>query len=57
MRNLFVFRTGLNSGGEQYNRKLSDILFVQQDISSKVSEQLRLKLTGEEKKEDPEQLH
>jgi serine/threonine-protein kinase len=36
--------------GQQYNRKLSDILTVQQDISRQVSEQLRLKLTGEEKK-------
>jgi tetratricopeptide (TPR) repeat protein len=36
--------------GQQYNRKLSDILQVQQDISRQVSEQLRLKLTGEEKK-------
>jgi eukaryotic-like serine/threonine-protein kinase len=35
--------------GQQYNRKLSDILQVQQDISRQVSEQLRLKLTGEEK--------
>jgi serine/threonine protein kinase/Tfp pilus assembly protein PilF len=36
--------------GQQYNRKLADILQVQQDISKQVSEQLRLKLTGEEKK-------
>lgn len=36
--------------GQQYNRKFSDILQVQQDISRQVSEQLRQKLTGEEKK-------
>src|SRR5262245_60300785 len=36
--------------GQQYNRKLSDILQVQQDISRQVSEQLRQKLSGEEKK-------
>jgi len=34
--------------GEQYNRKLTDILAVQQEISREVSENLRLKLTGEE---------
>jgi TolB-like protein/Tfp pilus assembly protein PilF len=34
--------------GEQYNRKLSDLLFVQQEISREVSEKLRLRLTGEE---------
>jgi eukaryotic-like serine/threonine-protein kinase len=36
--------------GQQYNRKLADILAIQQDISKRVSEELRLKLTGEEKK-------
>ena len=34
--------------GEQYNRKLTDILAVQQEISREVSEKLRLKLTGAE---------
>ncbi|MEP6706716.1 MAG: protein kinase [Pyrinomonadaceae bacterium] len=34
--------------GEQYNRKLSDLLFVQQEISREVAEKLRLRLTGEE---------
>ena len=34
--------------GEQYNRKLTDILVVQQEISREVSEKLRLKLTGAE---------
>ncbi len=36
--------------GQQYNRKLADILDVQRDISKRISEQLRLKLSGEEEK-------
>lgn len=36
--------------GEQYNRKLSDILNLQTEISKEISEQLRIKLSGEEKK-------
>ena len=36
--------------GEQYNRRLSDILTVQQEIANEISEKLRLKLTGEEKR-------
>jgi len=35
--------------GQQYNRKLADILSVQEDISREISEKLRLRLTGEEK--------
>ena len=35
--------------GEQYNRKLADILSVQEDISREISEKLRMRLTGEEK--------
>src|SRR4030095_10775720 len=34
--------------GEQYDRKLSDLLYVQQEIAREVSEKLRLRLTGEE---------
>src|SRR5205814_8064785 len=34
--------------GEQYNRKLTDVLAVQQEISREVSNKLRLKLSGEE---------
>jgi TolB-like protein/predicted Zn-dependent protease len=34
--------------GEQYNRKISDLLAVQEEISSEISNKLRLKLTGEE---------
>jgi eukaryotic-like serine/threonine-protein kinase len=37
--------------GEQYRRKMSDIATVQDDIASDISGQLRLKLTGDEKKQ------
>lgn len=37
--------------GEQYNRKLSDILAVQQEIKREISEKLRLKLTSAEEKQ------
>lgn len=36
--------------GEQYNRKLSDILVVQEEIALEVAEKLRLKLSPGEKK-------
>jgi eukaryotic-like serine/threonine-protein kinase len=36
--------------GEQYRRKTADIATVQDDIASDISGQLRLKLSGEEKK-------
>src|SRR5713226_2923531 len=36
--------------GEQYNRKISDIFAVQEEISREISERLRLRLTGEEQK-------
>ncbi len=36
--------------GEQYNRKLSDILVVQEEIALEVAEKLRLKLSRGEKK-------
>ena len=36
--------------GEQYNSKLSEVLKVQAEIAEGISEKLRLKLTGEEKK-------
>ena len=35
--------------GDHYNRKLSDILNVQEEIAKEISEKLRLRLTGEEK--------
>jgi len=37
--------------GEQYRRKASDIATVQDDIASDISGQLRLKLTGDDKKQ------
>ena len=36
--------------GAQYNRKLADIAVVQTDIAQEISERLRLRLSGEEKK-------
>src|SRR5215469_6782281 len=36
--------------GEHYNRKISDIASLQEEISTEISEKLRLRLTGEEKK-------
>lgn len=41
---------GAQLWGEQYHRKLTDILAVQDEISREISEKLRMKLTGEEKK-------
>jgi serine/threonine-protein kinase len=47
--------------GETYNRKLADLMAVQEEISQDITAKLRLRLTGEEKKrltrrhtEDPE---
>jgi tetratricopeptide (TPR) repeat protein len=39
---------GAQLWGEQYNRKLSDILTVQEEISREISEKLRLKLSKNE---------
>ena len=36
--------------GEQYNRRLADIQAVQEDIGREITDTLRLKLTGEQKK-------
>ncbi len=36
--------------GSQYNRKLADVFVLQEEISREISEKLRLRLTGEEKK-------
>jgi TolB-like protein/Tfp pilus assembly protein PilF len=35
--------------GEQYNRKLADLLTVQEEISREISSKLRIKLSGEER--------
>lgn len=36
--------------GEQYDRKLSDLLALQKEIAKEISEKLRVRLTGEEQK-------
>jgi serine/threonine-protein kinase len=36
--------------GEEYHRKFSDVLAVQEEIAKQISEKLRLKLTGEEQR-------
>ncbi len=41
--------TGAQLWGERYNRKLSDIFELEEEIARKISESLRKKLTGEEK--------
>ena len=43
--------TGAQLWGEEYNRKLSDILAVKQEISREITDKLRLRLTGEEQKQ------
>lgn len=43
-------RNGQHLWGEQYNRKPSDLLAVQEEISWEISEKLRLKLSGEQKR-------
>ncbi len=37
--------------GEQYSRKMSDLLVVENEIAREISERLRLRLSGEEKKQ------
>jgi serine/threonine-protein kinase len=44
-------RDGSQLWGEQYTRKLSDILVMQQNISREVSEKLRIKLSGAQKEQ------
>ncbi len=41
---------GAQLWGERYNRKLSDIFELEEEIARKISESLRMKLSGEEKK-------
>ena len=41
--------TGAQLWGEQYNRKVLDVLSVQQDISREIADKLRLRLTGEQR--------
>jgi TolB-like protein/Tfp pilus assembly protein PilF len=44
-------RTNHNLWGDQYDRKLSDVLAVQQDITGAISARLRERLSGETKKQ------
>jgi serine/threonine protein kinase len=37
--------------GQQYNRKLADVFALQEEMAKEISEKLRLKLTGNEKKQ------
>ncbi|HEX8145533.1 MAG TPA: protein kinase [Pyrinomonadaceae bacterium] len=37
--------------GEQYNRQMTDIFAIQEEIAREISEKLRFKLTGEEQKQ------
>jgi len=41
-------RDGSQIWGENYNRKMSDILALEEEIAREISEKLRLKITGEE---------
>ena len=42
---------GSQMWGEQYNRKLSDVFAVQQEIAREVSEKLRVRLSGAEQQQ------
>jgi len=44
-------RTNRNLWGDQYDRKLSDVLAMQQDITSAISARLRERLSGESKRQ------
>ncbi|MBI3694295.1 MAG: protein kinase [Acidobacteria bacterium] len=43
-------RDGRRLWGEQYSRKLADLMAIQEEIGREISEQLRLRLSGEQKK-------
>jgi TolB-like protein/Tfp pilus assembly protein PilF/predicted Ser/Thr protein kinase len=47
---LMNIRDGSELWGEQYNRKLADILAVQEDIAREITDKLRLRLKGEDGK-------
>jgi eukaryotic-like serine/threonine-protein kinase len=46
---LLDVQAGSQLWGERYNRKISDIFALEEEIARKISESLRVKLTGEEK--------
>ena len=43
-------RDGRRLWGERYSRKLADLLAIQEELGREISENLRLRLTGEQKK-------
>jgi TolB-like protein/Flp pilus assembly protein TadD/predicted Ser/Thr protein kinase len=45
---LMEVETGLQLWGEQYSRKLSDLVVLQEDLSREISQKLKRRLTGEE---------
>src|SRR5438045_163725 len=42
-------KKGTQVWGEQYNRKIADVLTVQQDMAQEISSGLRMRITGDEK--------
>ena len=46
---LLDVQAGSQLWGERYNRKMSDIFALEEEIARKISESLRMKLSGEEK--------
>ena len=46
---LIDVENGSQLWGGQYNRKVADVFALQEDLSTEISEKLRLRLTGEEK--------
>ena len=49
--NLVNAKDGSQMWGDQYNRKLQDIFSVQSEIANRISTELRLQLTGEQKQQ------
>ena len=43
--------TGAQLWGEEYERKIADVLAVKQDIAREITEKLRLRISGEEQKQ------
>jgi TolB-like protein/DNA-binding winged helix-turn-helix (wHTH) protein/Tfp pilus assembly protein PilF len=46
---LIDVRTGVQLWGGQFNRKLEDVLALQDDLSREITERLRMRLTGDQK--------
>jgi TolB-like protein len=43
--------------GQQYSRKMTDILAIQTDLAREISNRLHLELSGEERKQTRPQLY